>query len=70
MTNYAFRSTGTTSATITGPLTAFGEVDVAQLSPSAQIAFVYTLEPQQVLTRTYLTAASVTATRTVRMLPK
>ena len=61
MTNYAFRSTGTTSATITGPLSAFGEVDVAQLSPSAQVAFVYALEPQQVLTRTYLTGASVTA---------
>ncbi len=68
MTNYAFRSTGTTSAVITGPLTAFGEVDVAQLSPSAQVAFVYTLEPQQVLTRTYrnstLTAAQFAAVDT------
>lgn len=60
MTNYAFRAT-TSSAVISGPLSAFGEVDVAQLTPSAQVAFVYALEPQQVLTRTYLAGASVTA---------
>ena len=40
MTNYAFRAAGTTPTTITGPLTAFGEVEVAQLTPTAQVAFV------------------------------
>ena len=62
MTNSAFRAAGTTPTTITGPLTAFGEVEVAQLTPTAQVAFVYLLQPQQVATLAYLAASGAAVT--------
>lgn len=58
--NQTYPARQSSSVTIGGPLSGFGEVEVISPEPTSQVAFIYTLNPLLVTTQTYGAGASVT----------
>jgi hypothetical protein len=58
--NQIYPARQSSSVTIGGPLSGFGEVEVVSPEPTSQVAFIYTLNPLLVTTQTYGAGASVT----------
>ena len=52
---------GGAPVTVTGPLSGFGELEVAEPTPTSQVSFIYTLNPLLVTSYAYGAGASVTA---------
>jgi hypothetical protein len=58
--NQIYPARQSSSVTIGGPLSGFGEIEVISPEPTSQVAFIYNLNPLLVTSQTYGTGASVT----------